>query len=373
MIKRILEETIADINQLRKAVIIIGPRQVGKTTLLKELLKTALWFDGDEPDDREYLRNATSTMLAARIGTNKIIVIDEAQRIENIGITLKLITDKLKDVQVFASGSSAFELANKINEPMTGRKWEFTMLPLSFEEMHLHHGMQTELRLLEHRMVFGYYPEVVTNPGKEVIILKQLANNYLYKDILTWERIQKPDKLERLVQALALQTGQLVSYHEIGKMTGLTNETVERYIQLLEKSFVVFRLNGFSRNLRNELSKSKKVYFYDNGLRNAVINQFNPLALRNDTGALWENFVVAERVKYLANHYNFPNKYFWRTKDQSEIDYIEEYDGEIKAFEFKYNPDKKIRFPKSFIESYLPSETTVINKSNFGEWLILKK
>jgi len=369
MVNRILEETITRVNQAKKAVVVIGPRQVGKTTLLRNMITDALWLDGDEPDDRQFLRNVTSTELKARFGSHQVVIIDEAQRIENIGLTLKLIVDKIPDIQIIASGSSAFELANKVNEPLTGRKWEFIMLPLSFEEMSDHHGLQNEIRLIEHRMIYGYYPEVVMNPGNEVNLLRQLSSNYLYKDILTWERIQSPDKLERLVQALALQIGNLVSYHELGKIVGLSGETVEKYIQLLEKAYVIFRLNGFSRNLRKELSKSRKIYFYDTGLRNAVINQFSPLSLRNDTGALWENFIIAERIKYLRNHYLFPNYYFWRSKDQAEIDYLEEENGEISAYEVKFSPGKSVRFPRSFLEEYKPSETRVIHRENFQDWI----
>eukprot|EP01035_Chromulina_nebulosa_P040785 gene40785-55132_t len=324
-----------------KAIILLGPRQVGKTTLINQLAEKTggetLWLNGDEADVREALTNTTSTKLRALIGKNTLVIIDEAQRVENIGLCLKLITDNIKGVKVIASGSSSFDLANKINEPLTGRKWEFTLFPLSYNEMCQHHGLLDENRLLEHRLVYGYYPDVVTNPGDEQEILKQLSDSYLYKDILTWENIQKPERLEKLVQALAFQVGSEVSYNELGQQTGLDNETVERYIHLLEKAFIVFRLPSFSRNLRNELKKSRKIYFYDNGLRNAVIKQFNALAFRNDVGALWENFLVTERMKTLEYQRVFANRYFWRTHAQQEIDYIEERGGQLHAYEFKWN------------------------------------
>ncbi len=318
---------------------------------------------------RQRLANANSTKLQAELGANKVVVIDEAQRIENIGLTAKIIADTLPDIELILSGSSSFELANKINEPLTGRKWELMLYPFSYAEMVAHHSAVTEHRLLEQRLVYGFYPEVVNSPGDQKAVLKQLSSAYLYKDILTWENIQKPERLERLLQAIAHQTGQLVSYNELAKTTGLTVATVERYINLLEKSFIIYRLGSFSRNLRNELNKSRKIYFFDNGLRNAVINQFQPVALRNDIGGLWENFLMAERLKYLAYNNISCNRYFWRTKDQAEIDYIEESDGEIRAFEFKWGSATS-RFAKAFVEKYKPTVTAVINRDNYQQWLL---
>src|SRR5690606_6271522 len=290
--------------------------------------------NGDEADVRTLLENPTSTKLKAIIGKAKTWVIDEAQRIENIGLCMKLVVDNIKGTKMIATGSSAFELANRINEPLTGRKWEYYLYPLSYGEMVEHHGLLDEKRLLSHRLIYGYYPEVVLHPGEEGERLKELTGSYLYKDLLTWENIQKPDKMERLLQALAFQVGSEVSYNEIGQWVGLDNQTVERYIGLLEKAFIVFRLGSLSRNLRNELKKSRKIYFHDNGLRNAVINDFNPVNLRNDTGALWENFLMSERIKWLGYQRLFTNRYFWRTTVQQEIDYVEERDGVMQAYEF---------------------------------------
>jgi predicted AAA+ superfamily ATPase len=372
-VKRLLENLLVKRMTDSKAIILLGPRQAGKTTLLRQLLEDSdnvLWLSGDDTDTREILSNPTSTTLKRYIGNHKKLVIDEAQRIENIGICIKLITDQIPGVKVFATGSSAFELANKVNEPLTGRKWEFSLYPFSFEEMANHHGLLTEQRLLEQRMVFGYYPDVVNNPGDETAILKQLADSYLYKDILTWERIQKPDRLEKLVQALAFQVGSLVSYSELGQMAGLNNETVEHYIHLLEKAYVVFRLGSYNRNLRNELKKSRKIYFYDCGLRNAIINNFNPLPLRSDSGALWENFLVSERMKHLAFHQRTANRYFWRTTAQQEIDYVEEKNGIVHCYEFKYSKkNTHIKFPKAFIESYHPEIAMGITPGNFVEFI----
>lgn len=298
------------------------------------------------------------------------MVIDEAQRIENIGLCIKLIVDQIPDVKVIATGSSAFDLANRINEPLTGRKWEYHLYPFSFAEMVNHHGLLEERRLLNYRLIYGYYPEIVNNPGEEEARLKQLVSSYLYKDILTWERIQKPDKMERLVQALAFQVGSEVSFNELGRLTGLDNETTEKYIDLLEKSFIIFRLGSLSRNLRNELKKSRKFYFYDNGLRNAVINQFSPATLRQDIGGLWENFVMSERVKYLTYQEINCNQYFWRTHAQQEVDYVEERNGKMQAYEIKWNVNTKVRFPKTFLDAYPGTETHILTPQNIEEFLL---
>ena len=299
-----------------------------------------------------------------------MLVIDEAQRIENIGLCIKLIVDNLPNVKVLATGSSAFELANRINEPLTGRKWEYLLLPFSYEEMCIHSGELEERRLLENRLIYGYYPDVVNSPGDEQPILKQLSSSYLYKDILTWQQIQKPAQLEKLVQALAFQVGNEVSFHELGQLCGLDNQTVERYVDLLEKAFIVFRLGSLRRNLRNELKKSRKIYFYDNGLRNAIINNFNPMNLRADTGALWENFLVSERQKRLAYHEISVNRYFWRTHAQQEIDYIEERNGQLHAFEFKWNTTAKARIPKTFTRAYPDSTGKIITPDNLQDFLL---
>lgn len=374
MISRAISDSIKNHLKDEKAIILLGPRQVGKSTLLQQLspklAKPIMWWNGDDADVRTILTNTTSTSLRALLGKSKTLVIDEAQRIGNIGISIKLIIDQLKDVKVIATGSSAFELANHINEPLTGRKWEYNLFPFSFGEMAEEHGLLTEKRLLNHRLVYGYYPEIVNNPGGEEIRLKQLSDSYLYKDILTWEKIQKPDKMERLIQALAFQVGNEVSYNELGQLSGLDNQTTEKYIDILEKAFIVFRLGSLSRNLRNELKKSRKIYFYDNGIRNAVINQFSPAVLRQDIGALWENFVISERVKFLAYKQINCNQYFWRTHAQQEVDYIEERNGLMNAYEIKWNPKSNVRFPKTFLGAYENVETKVITPDNVSEFLL---
>lgn len=373
MIGRILQKSLEDKLFKKKAIIITGPRQIGKTTLLKSVFsqnEDVLWLNGDETDVRTIFENISATRLKGIIGNKKIVIIDEAQRIADIGIRLKLITDTFSDIQLIATGSSAFDLSNSINEPLTGRKWEYKMFPLSFGEMVNHHGLLEEKRWLPHRLIYGYYPDVINNAGNEKEILKQLSDSYLYKDILMWERIKKPEKLIKLLQALALQTGSEVSYNEIGQITGLDNKTVEKYINLLEQVFVVFRLGSFSRNLRNELKSSRKIYFYDNGIRNALIANFNQIELRNDIGALWENFLVSERIKFVNYSGKWINYWFWRTRDQQEIDFVEEFDGAIKTYEFKWNAKKKTKKPLKFLEAYPGSEFTRIDKDNFESFLL---
>ena len=373
MIKRVAERKITSVLKQNKAVILLGARQVGKTTILKQLFQhgdDVLWLNGDDADVQSVLSNITSTRWRAIIGQNKTLIIDEAQYVENIGVKLKQITDQISDIQLIATGSSSFDLANKINEPLTGRKREIMLFPLSFGEMAEHHGLLDERRLLEHRLIFGYYPEVVSNFGEEKSVLKELINSYLYKDIFKWERIRKPDKIVKLLQALAFQVGQLVSYNELGQICGLDSKTVEQYIILLEQSFIIFRLSAFRRNLRNELKNSKKIYFWDNGIRNALISNFNPVEIRNDVGALWENFIISERIKKLNNNNIWVNNWFWRTQQQQEIDYIEESEGKISAFEFKWNPEAKIKKLNSFLDAYPNSSLSVIHRNNFEDFLL---
>jgi predicted AAA+ superfamily ATPase len=327
MISRILVDRLRQKMFKQKAIIVLGPRQVGKTTLLKNLAfdpNEILWMNADEIDVQQTLSEVSSGSFKALLGKKKIFIIDEAQRIENIGLKLKLITDNLPEIQVIATGSSSFDLANRVNEPLTGRKWEYNLFPLSYQELVDHHGMLTENRLLEHRLVYGYYPEVVSNPGEEEERLKLICHSYLYKDVFLWERLHKSDKLVRLLQALAHQIGSQVSFNELAEICSMDPKTVEKYVNLLEQGFVIFRLPSFSRNLRNELKSSRKIYFYDNGIRNMVIGNFNPIELRIDKGALWENFLISERIKQIEYKQSLAHTYFWRTKQQQEVDFVEE-------------------------------------------------
>lgn len=374
MIHRILEDKISGLLGNGKAIIIMGARQVGKSTLLESVFRQqsdVLWMSGDDVDVQELFSEMTSTRLKALLGNSKTLIIDEAQRIPDIGLRLKLITDQIKDVQVVATGSSSFLLASKVNESLMGRKREFRMFPLSFGEMAAHASLLEELRLMPHRMVYGYYPEVVSNPGNEAVILKELADSFLYKDILAIEGINKPDKLVRLLKALAFQIGSQVSYNEVGQLVGLDSKTVERYVDILEKSYIIFRLGTFSRNLRNELKQSRKIYFWDLGVRNAIIGNLAQVENRADIGALWENFVIAERMKHISYNDSLAQCWFWRTQQQKEIDYLEEEDGVLRAYEFKWNDRKaESRMPDAFAKAYPEARFQVITPKNIDTFLL---
>lgn len=373
MVERHIQSSIQSQLGGGKAIVIMGARQVGKSTLLRQMLgerQDVIWMNGDDLDIQELFSNITSTRIRAILGSKRLLVIDEAQRISDIGLRLKLITDQVPDVQVIATGSSSFELASKVNESLTGRKREFRMYPLTFGEMVQHTQFLDEVRMIPHRMVYGYYPEVVCNPGDERAILKELSDSYLYKDILSLDSINKPEKLVRLLKALALQIGSQVSYNEIGTLIGLDSKTVERYVDILEKSFIVFRLGTFSRNLRNELKASRKIYFWDLGIRNAIIGNLAQIENRTDAGELWENFVIAERMKRNAYKCSFAQSYFWRTRQQHEIDYLEEEDGILYAFEFKWNLRKaNVKCPESFKTAYPEAVYKVITPENIEEFL----
>lgn len=373
MIRRIMLEQIKSNLFKGKTLILLGPRQSGKTTLLEmlseEVSEKVLILDCDEPDTRKELTDVTSTQLHHRTGNAKLVMIDEAQRVKNIGITLKLFHDKIKDVQLIVTGSSSLELTGETSEPLTGRKYEYFLFPLSTEEMISHTDPTTEKRLLRNRLLYGMYPGVINEPGNERKILNNLAGSYLYKDIFTFQDVRKPEIIESLLEALALQIGNEVSYNELAGLLGIDQMTVRRYIDLLEKTYVIFRLRSFSRNVRNELKKSRKIYFFDNGIRNAIISNFNDIALRTDAGSLWENFLVSERIKFLNNHLLDTNRYFWRTTQQQEVDYIEERDGKISAYELKFNEKSKKKIPVTFIKAYPEAATKLITPENYLEFI----
>lgn len=373
MIDRKLSKNIQTLLGGKKAIVVIGARQVGKSTLLGQMLgdrKDVIWMNGDDMDVQELFRDISSTRLRAILANNKFLVIDEAQRIPDVGLRIKLITDQVPDVQVLATGSSSFELTAKVNEALTGRKREFKMFPLTFGEMVAHTNLLEELRMIPHRMVYGYYPEVVCNPGDEHNTLKELSDSYLYKDILSLDNVNKPDKLVRLLKALAMQIGSQVSYNEVGNKIGLDSKTVEKYVDILEKCFIIFRLGSFSRNLRNELKASRKIYFWDLGIRNALIGNLSQVENRYDIGELWENFVIAERLKQLSYNNSFAQSWFWRTRQQNEIDYIEEENGVLQAYEFKWNVNKaNVKCPESFRASYPDAIFKVIMPKNIDEFL----
>lgn len=375
MLTRSIEAEVRSRLFTGKTIILLGPRQVGKTTLAQSLVKSlphvpSLWLTGDDPEAVQVLSEVTLARLRVVVGQNKLVVVDEAQRIPNIGATMKLLHDNFPDVQVLATGSSALDLAEKTAEPLTGRKLEYLILPFSFAEFNDYHGLIEERGNLGNRLVYGSYPEVFNQRGNERETLNLLANAYLYKDLFRLEQLKKPILLENIVRALAFQLGSEVSYHEIGQLVGASPQTVEKYVDLLEKAFIVFRLPALNRNQRNEIKKGRKIYFFDNGIRNAVIGNFSAIETRTDAGVLWENYLVAERYKVVELSRSFARRYFWRTVDQQEMDYIEEFDGQFRAFEFKWNVNAKAKLPAVFAKNYALKSFELVTPKNYDAFLL---
>lgn len=355
-----------------KVLIVLGPRQVGKTTLIRDLCEENgdyLFFNGDDFEDKNLLTNASESRLKLLIGESKTVFIDEAQKIKEIGTTIKIIHDRMPKVRVIVSGSSALEIANSVNEPLTGRKWEHQLFPISWHELIKFQGYKEVRKNLNHHLIYGMYPEVLMNPLKAENVLKELANSYLYKDLLQFETIRKPEILDKLLLALALQVGAEINYNELSNTLRIDRLTVESYISLLEKAFIVFRLHPYAKNVRTEISTNRKIYFYDNGIRNAILRNYLPIETRQDIGALWENFLIAEKIK-IRSYQNWNGRnYFWRTYAQQEIDYIEESNGQLSAYEFKWNPKAKAKFPTTFTHNYNPVEKLVVTPENMDEFL----
>jgi predicted AAA+ superfamily ATPase len=373
MISRVLEAEINNKLFQGKAVVLIGPRQTGKTTLIKKIIalrkEKSLFLNCDDPVIRENLSNVSLFSLRQIVSDNKIIFIDEAQRVKNIGITLKLIHDNL-DVQLVVSGSSALEITDEVNEPLTGRKWEYKLLPVSWQELNDHFEYLGALGQLETRLIYGMYPDVINYVGNEREVINELTSSYLYKDLLQFEGVRKPEIIEKILKALAFQLGSEVSYNELSQLIQVDKNTLSKYIDLLEKVFIVFRLPSFRRNMRNEIGTKKKIYFHDNGVRNAILGNFNSLSSRTDIGVLWENFLISEIFKKNLYARGFSKHYFWRTISQQEIDLIVENDAIINAFEMKWNINKKVKVPSSFLKNYPEANFHVINKNNFTQYLL---
>ena len=375
MIRRQLQSTIESRLFKGKAIILIGARQVGKSTLFAQIASTReesiINLNCDEPEVKELLSDLNTQGLQTLIGKNKIMIIDEAQRVKDIGMTLKRITDNFPDVQLLVTGSSALGLQDKLNEPLTGRKYEYHLYPISTGELYSNDGLLRVKQSLETRLIYGSYPDVINHADEAKELLMNIADSYLYKDLLSLDDIRRPMLLEKILIALALQVGSEVSYNEIAQTVGSDSKTVEKYIDLLSKCYIIFQLNAFSRNIRTELKKRKKIYFYDNGIRNAILQNFAPISLRQDIGALWENFIISERIK--ANHYNrrYVKSYFWRTSTQQEIDYIEECDGAFSVFEMKWNPKKaNTTIPQSFQKNYNVAEIAIVTPMHYLEHII---
>lgn len=358
MYKRLLKDPIEQKFFLGKVIIVTGARQVGKTTLSGGILENypkeqIRFFNCDNPTDRELLGNKDLEFLKQLIGNARIVVIDEGQKVENIGQTLKLIVDYYKEKkQIIVTGSSSINLLSNTQEALTGRKYVFTLYPLSLEEIYPDKNQLTIFKELESLLVFGTYPDIVKQKSfdEKTRLLQELRASYLYKDILEFQQVKDSDTLTKLLKALALQIGSEVSYNELSSLVGIDKRTIEHYVDLLEKSYVVFRLSPYTKNKRREISKLRKIYFYDLGIRNAIINNFNFLANRNDTGALWENFMIIERLKYRMYHNMYANQYFWRTYDGSEVDLVEEREGKLFGYEFKWGTQRKTRSPEKWLE-----------------------
>jgi len=377
MVKRIIQEQIEKVLYKGKVIILYGARRVGKTTLSKHIVKTqekagkkCVYLNCESLNVKPRLETTNEIALKDYLGNNDLVVLDEAQNINKIGHVLKLLVDTYPDMQIIATGSSSFDLANQVGEPLVGRSRVFKLYPFSVSELSAEHNLFELQGRLENILRFGLYPSVFGSDEDDAKDeLDDIASNYLYKDILAFENIKNSAMLLNILRYLALQISGEVSYHEIGQQLGISHLTVKKYIDLLEKCFIIFQLNAFSRNKRNEISKSKKVYFYDIGIRNALIDNFNPLDRRNDVGALWENFCITERIKHNEYTKNRANQYFWRTYSGQEIDYIEEGSGEIKGFEFKYNPNTKFKKPSNFLEAYPDAEIEVVHRENWFEFL----
>jgi len=373
-IPRLLKkEIINKIENSNKAIVLYGPRQVGKTTLIKEIIDElsykTLEIDAEDERFNDILSSRNLKKLSGLIGDAELLFIDEAQKIKNIGVNLKLIIDHL-NVKIIATGSSSFDLANTLSEPLTGRKWTYLLYPISYLELD---DIHTKFELndqLEERLTWGSYPDIFgfNNYKDKKQYLTELSSDYLYKDMLQMTGIKNSNKIRKLLQLLAHQIGSTVSLSELGDNLDMDKKTVAHYIDLLEKFFVVFRLRGFSRNLRKEITKNDKIYFYDLGIRNILIDNLNDLETRNDVGKLWENFLMIERKKRNEYLIDVPSSYFWRTYTGAEIDYIEEDRGKLKGFEFKYG-NKKIKAPKTWLETYKNSEFEVINSENYLEFI----
>ena len=374
MISRILFDKILSSLRPGKVVVLLGARRVGKTFLIKEIIKRVsepyLFLNGEEFSTRELLERRTVKNYLAVLGDKKLIIIDEAQKIPEIGNILKLMVDGIDDLKIIATGSSAFDLQNKAGEPLTGRKITLNLYPLSEKELFVLEPIVNRKDNLQARLIFGNYPESYNLNSFEdkLIYLNDLITSYLLRDILTFENIKNSSKLINLLRLIAFQIGGEVSLHELAKQLQLSRNTVEKYLDLLTKVFILFKLDGYSGNLRKEVVKSSKWYFYDNGVRNAVIANLNPLNFRNDLGALWENYMISERMKYQSYSGMIVNNYFWRTYDQQEIDLVEEREGNLFAYEMKWN-ESKVKIPTAWQKAYPEAQYKVITQENYFDWI----
>lgn len=359
-----------------KVVILLGARRVGKTELINYYLsklpkKSFLQLNGDDIMDIDLLTERSVSNYKRLLKSISLLVIDEAQNIPEIGLILKLIVDSIDGIKVIATGSSMFDLSQKLGEPLVGRSYTIKLYPFAQSELNKYENYKLTKERLAERLIYGAYPELeqYDDRKQKQLYLNEIINSYLLKDILIFEGIKKSDKLYDLLKLIAFQVGKEVSLQELGNNLNLGKNTVERYLDLLSKVFVVYKLPGFSRNLRKEITKTSRWYFYDNGIRNAIIGNFNTITSRNDIGELWENYLLSERIKFKEYNENYVGRYFWRTYDQQEIDLIEENDGKLSAFEFKWNTSKKSRIPVAFEKAYPEASYEIINPNNYLDWI----
>ncbi len=373
-IKRLITEDIKNKLTSGKAIIIYGPRQVGKTTLIKKIKEKSkdkiLFVSGEDRFVREWLSSQSIEILKKNLEGYKMLIIDEAQYVNKIGLNIKLIIDHIKDIKIIATGSSSFELANQVGEPLVGRKWQYELFPIAQIELKKYEDISITKQNLPERLIYGSYPEIITtkNISEKKELLNSIVDNYLYKDLLLINEIRKSEKLIDLLKLLAFQIGKEVSISELASNLNINFATTERYLDLLSKVFVIIRVDGFSRNLRKEVTKNSRFYFYDNGIRNAIVNNFNDIKTRDDIGSLWENYIVVERMKKRKYMNIFANQYFWRTYDKQEIDLVEERDGKLFGYEIKWG-NKNIKPPKDWLEKYDNSEYKIINRENYLDFI----
>jgi len=373
-IARYIERDILNHFQPNKVVVIYGPRRVGKTTLLHQLARRikerTLWLNGENLDTQSWLSSRSLEKLMGGIGSFNAIIIDEAQAVDQIGINLKILVDSIPGIRIIVTGSSSFDLAHQVGEPLVGRKWQYTLYPIAQLELSTKETPFESRLKLESRLIYGSYPEVITVQGHrdKQTVLESIVDGALFKDVFMLEGVKKPTKIVQLAKALALQIGNQVSLTELSNMLNINMATVERYLDLLEKTFIIIRVSGFRRNLRTELTKTCRYYFWDNGIRNALINNFNPLDVRSDRGQLWENYIFIERMKKRDYQHILSNIYFWRTHDRQEIDLVEDRGGKLYGIEVKWSP-KRVHAPRSWLASYPNAEFTTINRENYLEFI----
>ncbi len=374
VVARIVQTEIEKWVHRGKVLVVTGARQVGKTTMLEDMFEykapTTLWLNADESRVRTRLSELDIAALQNVVGNYKTVIIDEVQRIENAGLLLKLLADNFKEVQFIATGSSALDISEKIFEPLTGRYLLFHLYPFALAEVYNDKSAFEIEGKLPFHLVYGNYPGIVKHPNDAKILLSNLANQYLYKDVLVWKDIRKPQLLDNLLKLLSYQVGSEVSIHELSNQLNVSSETIDTYIDLLEKSFVIYRLPAYSTNPRKEVSKMNKIFFWDNGIRNAVIGNYDDVNIRQDVGQLWENFIISERMKINAWHAPDRESYFWRNYNQSEVDYVEKERNQLTAFEMKWNTQKKHRVTKAFTNAYAEAKTKIITPLSFSDFCV---